>query len=144
MNVKVIVGIVLFIAGLGLGVWNWVIAGFTGEFPTIGLISTFIGLYFLISGLIELRRKKTTILGVTLPAGLGDVSDLALPLMGLALGKMAYEKVKEFYSSRRSKLTPEQIAALEAKLNELYAQGKIEPDKYYEAMKILNSLKRET
>jgi len=144
VNIKVIIGIILFIAGLGLGVWSWITSGFTTEFPTLGLISTLIGLYFLITAIIESRRKRTILPGISIPADMGSIPEIAIPLVGLALGKIAYDKVREYYSSRQSSLTPEQIAALEAKLDELYREGRIEPTKYYEAKKILESLKRRT
>jgi len=58
MNVKVIVGILLLIFGLGGGVVEWFRSGLATPYPMLGLAATAVGLYLIADGL-KKRQSKT-------------------------------------------------------------------------------------
>ena len=133
MSLKVIVGIILAVLGLGSGVWSWFLAGLSGPLPAVGLIMFLIGLYLIISGL---RKPKTTTTDIV-TAGLGL-------LVGYAAGKVVYDQIQKFFESKEKErqLTYEQILALERKVDELYLQGKMPPERYNRSKQLIAQLKQ--
>jgi len=133
MSIKVIVGIILAVLGLGSGVWSWLLAGLSGPLPVVGLIMFLVGLYLVIS---DLRKPKTTPVDVV-TAGLGL-------LVAYAAGKVVYDQIQKYFESqeREKRLTYEQVVTLERKIDELYLQGRMPPDRYQRSKQLIAELKR--
>jgi hypothetical protein len=133
MGLTGILGIILAVLGLGSGVWSWFLTGLAGPFPAIGLIMFLIGLYLIIS---DLRKPKTTPTDiVTAGAGL---------LVSYAAGKIVYDQIQKFFEEKEKekRLTYEQILALERKVDELYLQGKMPPERYNRSKQLIAQLKQ--
>jgi hypothetical protein len=133
MSIKVVLGIILTILGLGSGVWSWFLMGLSGPFPVLGLVLFFIGLYLIASGL----RKPKVSTGDVVKAGLGL-------LVGYAAGKIIYDKIQEYFTEqqRSGKLTLDQIIEIERKIDELYLEGKLPADKYQRSKLLIAQLKQ--
>jgi len=133
MSIKTIIGIILAVLGLGSGVWGWLLAGLSGPFPVVGLILFLVGLYLIVSGL---RKPKTTPTDIV-TAGLGL-------LVGYAAGKIVYDQIQKYFEEqeRKKRLTYEQVLALERKVDELYLQGRMPPDRYQRSKQLIAELKR--
>ncbi|MGB9709713.1 hypothetical protein [Infirmifilum uzonense] len=136
MNLKIVIGIILAVLGLGSGVWGWITSGLLGAFPAAGLIMFLIGIYLIISGIRSPKKSASAIPElVAAPLGLA---------VGHALGNIIYENFKKYLDEKSSKqqLTLSQIQEIERKLDELYLQGKMPPDRYQRAKILLQELKR--
>ena len=133
MNLKIVVGIVLFFLGLGAGVWEWIIAGFTTPLPVVGLILSAIGLYLIISGA---RAKK----GVS---ALEAVSTPVAAVVGFALGTIAYKELMKYFERRgaEQQLTLSQVEEIDRKIDELYYQGRLDPERYRKAKELVAQLR---
>ncbi|MGC8987960.1 hypothetical protein [Infirmifilum sp.] len=136
MNLKIVIGIILAVLGLGSGVWGWITSGLLGAFPAAGLIMFLIGIYLIISGIRSPKKSASAIPElVATPLGLA---------VGYALGNIMYENFKKYLDEKSSKqqLTLSQIQEIERKLDELYLQGKMPPDRYQRAKILVQELKR--
>jgi hypothetical protein len=130
MNVKVVVGILLLIFGLGGGVIEWLRSGLATPYPMLGLAATAIGLYLIADGLRKrqpspLRREEVAI-GALLAAVIGGTllaSDLKKRVEGRSVSKEEIDK-----------------ALMQLEL--LRAQGKVPPEKYAELKAILENARR--
>jgi hypothetical protein len=129
LGLKSLIGALLFIFGLGAGVYNWLLTGFSSPFPFLGIALCLIGIYLIYS---DLRKKKKT-LDKT-------VVDIAALLAGVVGGIIAVEKLKSKLESTKLKVT--QINELEAQLEGLHTQGRISNEKYLEIKSMIEELKR--
>ena len=130
MNVKVVVGILLLIFGLGSGVIEWLRSGLATPYPMIGLAATAIGLYLIASGL--RRRQPRTVSREEVAIGA-----LLTAVIGGTL--LASELKKRVEGGSVSK---EEIDKALMQLELLRAQGKVPPEKYAELKAILESARR--
>ena len=130
MNLKVIVGIILFIFGLGTGVIEWLRSGLATPYPMIGLAATAIGLYLIIDGLRKRQprvvSKEEVAIGALLAAVVG--------------GTLLASELKKRVESRG--VPKEEVEKALAQLELLRAQGKVTPEKYAELKAILESARR--
>jgi len=131
MNLKVIVGILTVLAGLGAGVIEWVRGGFTGNYPLLGLALIVIGAYLIIDGIRRKPKPKIT------------VSKEVLGIAGLLAAVIAGTMAIEQFKSKQKSLSNEEILSLERQLEDLRAQGKVPPDKYAELKIAIEDLKRQ-
>ena len=132
-SIKAILGIVLMIAGLGLGVWDWLRSGLAGVFPYIGLIITAVGAYLFFSSMFS-KPKESAITKAAVTAGGVAV--------GAAIGTLAFQKLMEYVEERRrSEISPQEIAEIDRRLDELYRTGELDPERYKEAKALIYELK---
>ncbi|MCR8473763.1 MAG: hypothetical protein QXR44_04150 [Thermoproteota archaeon] len=129
MGLKSLIGALFLIFGLGTGVYEWLISGFSTPIPFIGIALCLVGIYLIYS---DLRRKKKTVDKT--------VVDIAALLSGVVAGIIAVEKLKS--KMENTKLKNNQITELEAQLEGLKAQGRISNDKYLEIKSMIEELKR--
>jgi len=130
VNVKVVVGILLLIFGLGSGVIEWLRSGLATPYPMIGLAATAIGLYLIASGLRRRPPRTVSREGVAIGALLAAVIGGTL---------LASELKKRVEGGSVSK---EEIDKALMQLELLRAQGKVSPEKYAELKAILESARR--
>ncbi|MEM1632411.1 MAG: hypothetical protein QXX83_09810 [Thermofilum sp.] len=130
MNIKVLIGLILIIVGLGSGVYEWILAGFLAPIPVIGLSISLVGLYLLIDGL--RRRRPRTISKEELTIG-------AL-LSAVIAGTIAISELKKRVESKT--VTQREIEEGLQQLELLRLQGKISPEKYREYKAILESARK--
>lgn len=129
MNVKVLLGILLVVFGLGFGVIEWVRSGLAGPYPMIGLAASAIGVYLIVDGI---RKKRTQqITG-------GDIIPLAGIMAGMIAGTLLIDELRK----RQSKLSNQEILELERMLEEARIQGKVTTQKYIELKTELENIKR--
>jgi len=133
MGIKAIIGIILAVLGLGSGVWSWLLAGLSAPFPVVGLIMFLVGLYLIVS---DLRKPKTAPTDIV-TAGLGL-------LVSYAAGKIVYDQIQKFFERQEmeKRLTYEQILTLERKIDELYLQGRMPPERYQRSKQLIAELKQ--
>jgi hypothetical protein len=130
MNVKVVVGILLLIFGLGGGVIEWLRSGLATPYPMLGLAATAIGLYLIADGL---RKRQPKIVSKE-EVAIGAL--LAAVVGGTILASELKKKVEGGGVPR------EEIDRALAQLELLRAQGKVTPEKYTELKTILESARR--
>jgi hypothetical protein len=130
MNLKVIVGMILFFFGLGAGVIEWLRSGLATPYPMIGLAATTIGLYLIIDGL---RKRQPRVVSKEEVA----IGALLAAVVGGTL--LASELKKKVDSAGVPK---EEVEKALAQLELLRAQGKVTPEKYAELKAILESARR--
>jgi len=131
MNLKVIAGILMVIAGLGAGVIEWVRGGFAGNYPFVGLALTVLGAYLIVDGI---RKKPKPKVAVS-----KEALSIASLLGAVIAGTMAIEQFKR----RQKSLSDKDILSLEEQLENLRAQGKVPPDKYMELKVMIEDLKKQ-
>lgn len=136
MNWKAIIGIILLIVGLGAGVLDWVRVGLAGNIPVLGLVSCVIGGYLVITGLFKKKKKE--------PKILGELGKIGAVTAGFIIGTIAYEKFSEYLKDRTAKqsVSDEELINLEKKLDLLYLNQEIEPEKYAKAKTLIIELKK--
>jgi hypothetical protein len=130
VNVKVVVGILLLIFGLGSGVIEWLRSGLATPYPMIGLAATAIGLYLIASGL--RRRPPRTVSREEVAIG----ALLAAVIGGTLLASELKKRVEG------GSVSKEEIDKALMQLELLRAQGKVSPEKYAELKAILESARR--
>lgn len=129
MSIKVLAGILLFIAGLGLGVIDWVRGGFSGTYPLLGLAVSAVGVYLIADGLRRRASPRVSGKEVMTAAGL---------MAGIIAGTLLVSELKR----RQSKLSPQEILELEKMLEEARITGKVSPQKYAQLKAELEDIKR--
>ena len=121
------------ISGLGLGVWDWLRSGLAGVFPYIGLIITAVGAYLFFSSIFS-KPKESAITKAAVTAGGVAV--------GAAIGTLAFQKLMEYVEERRrSEISPQEIAEIDRRLDELYRTGELDPERYKKAKALIHELK---
>lgn len=132
MNIKVILGILLIVIGLGSGVYEWLLTGLLGPFPVLGLAMTLVGAYLLIDGLRRRRPKTVSREELTLGA----------LLFAVLAGTVAIAELKKRAES--GKVSEREIEEGLIQLEILRSQGKIPPERYRELKAILESARKRT
>ncbi|MEM0460171.1 MAG: hypothetical protein QXZ31_09925 [Thermofilaceae archaeon] len=128
MSLKVLVGILLLVAGLGMGVLEWFTAGLAGPYPLAGLAATAIGAYLIVDGL---RGRRSGVKGEDLLAAAGVTA-------GVIAGTLLIEELRK----RQAKMSDMEILELEKALEEARLTGRIPLQKYLEYKAELERIKQ--
>ena len=130
MKLKILLGILLTVVGLGMGVVEWLTAGFAGPYPFLGLAAAAVGVYLIIDGLRGGRR------------GRGVKGEDILSAAGIMAGVVAGVLLIEEFRKRQARMSDEEILKLEGMLEEARLTGRIPPQKYLEYKAEIERIKR--